>query len=68
LGDRKGVWPVKTSASKLLVMVANVSRHTHLPSSKEGAEEFSLCCEDAQGNNDYTIKLLINAVVSRLVF
>jgi len=67
VGDRKGIWPVKTSASKPLGMAINISGWSTVQSilwttppacfKKKGVKSFGLSREDAQEKNDWRLRI-----------
>jgi len=55
LGDRNGIWPVKTSASKPLGMAVNVGRWGTVWSKVCSSRNFDVSYEDAQDTDDWKL-------------
>ena len=61
MGDRKGIRIVKTSASELFGMAVNVTglgTTIWVPFVPYGTKSFSLFCEDAQGKDDWRLRII----------
>jgi len=53
MGDRKGLWSIKTSALKPFGMVVNISGLKCPVATKS----YSLSCEDAQDKDDWRLRI-----------